>query len=61
MCIFLKDKEAAQDAYTEMKEILYPEKQVVTSTLSSCDVMTYLLTIVAVPLALLTAVVAKGH
>jgi len=61
MCIFLKDKEAAQEAYTEMKEILYPEKQAVVSTLSSCDVMTYLLTIVAVPLALLTAAVAKGH
>ena len=62
MCIFFKDKEAAAEAYTEMKDILYPEKeQAVVSTLNSCDMMTYMLSIVAVPLAILAAVVAKGH
>lgn len=61
MCIFFKDKESAAEAYTEMKDVLYPQKQAVVSTLSSCDVLSYMLTIVAVPLAFLAAVVAKGH
>lgn len=59
MCIFFKDKETAEAAYREMKQIVYPENSP-SKPVSSCEAMTYLFSAIAVPVVFLAAIVAKS-
>lgn len=60
MCVFFKDREAAVEAYTVMMSVMYPPKPAEQS-MSTCEGMSYILASVAVPMALLAALIAKTY
>jgi hypothetical protein len=59
MCIFFEDKEKAQDAYHQMKTVVYPQSEPV-KPVNGCEAMTYLMASFAVPLAFLGALILRS-
>lgn len=59
MCIFFKDKQTAEKAYAEMKQIVYPELAA-QKQLGTCDLASYLLISFALPVAALAALISKS-
>ncbi len=59
MCIFFEDKEKAQNAFEQMKAVVYPHAEKPVTSLSGCEAITYLMASVAVPVAFLTALIVR--
>jgi hypothetical protein len=58
MCIALKDKETALEAYKMMMSVMYPQKGAEKS-FSQCDAMSYIIASIAVPMALLATLAMR--
>lgn len=59
MCIFFEDKEKAQNAFEQMKAVVYQHAEKAVTSVSGCEAITYLMASVAVPVAFLAALILR--
>ncbi len=59
MCVFFEDKEKAQNAYEQMKTVVYTQGNSVKAA-NNCDAMTYVVASIAVPVAFLSALILRS-